>query len=62
MITIHHFHRLVFNVKRLIAKAPGGSNKIASYAQRCIFSEKNIILLKMICTRVSSAWVLILQI
>ena len=26
------FHRLVFNVKRLIAKAPGGSNKIASYA------------------------------
>tara|TARA_R110000868_G_scaffold204757_1_gene452910 strand:+ start:331 stop:930 length:600 start_codon:yes stop_codon:yes gene_type:complete len=26
------FHRLVFNVKRLIAKAPGGSTKIASYA------------------------------
>jgi hypothetical protein len=26
------FHRLVFNVKRLIAKAPGGSSKIASYA------------------------------
>lgn len=26
------FHRLVFNIKRLIAKAPGGSSKIASYA------------------------------
>lgn len=26
------FHRLVFNVKRLMAKAPGGSSKIASYA------------------------------
>jgi len=26
------FHRLVFNIKRLINKAPGGSSKIASYA------------------------------
>ena len=26
------FHRLVFNIKKLIAKAPGGSTKIASYA------------------------------
>tara|TARA_R110000822_G_scaffold101565_3_gene227781 strand:- start:17760 stop:18359 length:600 start_codon:yes stop_codon:yes gene_type:complete len=26
------FHRLVFNIKRLIAKAPGGGTKIASYA------------------------------
>jgi hypothetical protein len=26
------FHRLVFNVKRLMAKAPGGSSRIASYA------------------------------
>lgn len=26
------FHRLVFNIKRLIEKIPGGSNKIASYA------------------------------
>jgi len=26
------FHRLVFNIKKLIAKAPGGSSKIASYA------------------------------
>ena len=25
------FHRLVFNVKRLINKAPGGKTKIASY-------------------------------
>ena len=26
------FHRLVFNVKRLMAKAPGGSSRVASYA------------------------------
>ena len=26
------FHRLVFNIKRLLAKAPGGSSKLASYA------------------------------
>lgn len=26
------FHRLVFNVKRLMAKAPGGSSRLASYA------------------------------
>lgn len=30
------FHRLVFNVKRLMAKAPGGSSSIASYAARLI--------------------------
>lgn len=26
------FHRLVYNVKRLMAKAPGGSSRLASYA------------------------------
>ena len=26
------FHRLVFNVKRLLQKAPGGSSRLASYA------------------------------
>ena len=26
------FHRLVFNIKRLLAKAPGGSSTLASYA------------------------------
>ena len=26
------FHRLVFNIKKLINKAPGGKSKIASYA------------------------------
>jgi hypothetical protein len=26
------FHRLVFNLKKLLAKAPGGSSKLASYA------------------------------
>ena len=28
----NYFHRLVFNIKKLIAKVPGGSSKIASYA------------------------------
>jgi len=26
------FHRLVFNIKKLLAKAPGGSSRLASYA------------------------------
>ncbi len=26
------FHRLVFNIKRLLSKAPGGGSKLASYA------------------------------
>lgn len=26
------FHKLVFNIKKVIAKAPGGSSKLASYA------------------------------
>jgi len=26
------FHKLVFNIKRLLAKAPGGSSRLASYA------------------------------
>lgn len=26
------FHRLVFNIKKLLAKAPGGKSKLASYA------------------------------
>lgn len=26
------FHRLVYNIKRLLAKAPGGSSRLASYA------------------------------
>lgn len=26
------FHRLVFNIKRLLAKAPGGSSRLATYA------------------------------
>ena len=26
------FHRLVFNVKRLMAKVPGGGSRLASYA------------------------------
>lgn len=43
------FHKLVFNIKKLIAKAPGGSSKIASYVSALYLlketysiSEKNI--------------------
>lgn len=35
------FHRLVFNVKRLMAKAPGGSNTIASYAAGLYLIKEN---------------------
>lgn len=35
------FHRLVFNVKRLIAKAPGGSSKTASYAAALYLIREN---------------------
>jgi len=43
------FHRLVFNIKRLMAKVPGGSSKLASYAAALFLikeqhnlSDKNI--------------------
>lgn len=43
------FHKLVFNIKKLIAKAPGGSSKIASYVSALYLlketfsiSDKNI--------------------
>ena len=43
------FHRLVFNIKKLLAKAPGGSSKIASYAaalfllkEKYNMSDKNL--------------------
>lgn len=43
------FHRLVFNIKKLLAKAPGGSSKLASYAaalfllkEKYNLSEKNL--------------------
>ena len=43
------FHRLVFNVKKLINKVPGGKSKIASYAaalllikEKCDISDKNL--------------------
>lgn len=35
------FHRLVFNVKRLIAKAPGGSSRLASYAAALFLIKEN---------------------
>ena len=35
------FHRLVFNVKRLMAKAPGGSSRIASYAAALYLIKEN---------------------
>lgn len=43
------FHRLVFNIKKLLAKAPGGSSRIASYAaalylikEKYELSDKNL--------------------
>ena len=43
------FHRIVFNIKKLIAKAPGGSTRIASYAsalylikEKYNISDKNL--------------------
>ena len=35
------FHRLVFNVKKLINKAPGGQSKIASYAAALFLIKEN---------------------
>jgi hypothetical protein len=35
------FHRLVFNVKRLLAKAPGGSSRLASYASALFLIKEN---------------------
>jgi len=35
------FHRLVFNVKRLLQKAPGGGSKLASYAAALFLIKEN---------------------
>jgi len=35
------FHRLVFNVKRLMSQAPGGSSRIASYAAALFLIKEN---------------------
>lgn len=35
------FHRLVFNVKRLMAKAPGGGSRLASYAAALFLIKEN---------------------
>ena len=36
------FHRLVFNIKKLLAKAPGGKSSVASYAAALyLIKEKN---------------------
>lgn len=36
------FHKLVFNVKKLMAKAPGGSSKIASYAAALFLIKEHL--------------------
>jgi len=36
------FHRLVFNIKKLIAKVPGGSSKIASYASALYLIKEHL--------------------
>lgn len=35
------FHRLVFNVKRLLSAAPGGSSRLASYAAALFLIKEN---------------------
>lgn len=35
------FHRLVFNIKRLMEKAPGGSSRLASYAAALFLIKEN---------------------
>jgi hypothetical protein len=35
------FHRLVFNVKRLMSKVPGGSSRLASYAAALFLIKEN---------------------
>ena len=35
------FHRLVFNIKRLMAKAPGGGSRLASYAAALFLIKEN---------------------
>lgn len=37
------FHRLVFNVKRIMAKVPGGSSSLASYAAALYLIKENYI-------------------
>lgn len=36
------FHRLVFNVKKILAKIPGGSSSIASYAAALYLIKENL--------------------
>lgn len=35
------FHRLVFNIKRLMSQAPGGSSRLASYAAALFLIKEN---------------------
>ena len=36
------FHRLVFNIKKLLAKVPGGSSKLASYASALYLIKEHL--------------------
>ena len=38
----NYFHRLVFNIKKLINKVPGGSSKIASYASALFLIKEKL--------------------
>ena len=38
------FHRLVFNLKKLLAKVPGGSSKLASYASALFLIKETLTL------------------
>jgi hypothetical protein len=38
----NYFHRLVFNLKKLLAKVPGGSSKFASYASALFLIKETL--------------------
>ncbi len=57
MAAYNSFHKLVFNIKKLMAKAPGGSSRIASYAAALYLLKENFNMseksLKQICEKIN---------
>ena len=55
MAAYNSFHKLVFNIKKLMAKAPGGSSRLASYAAALYLLKENFNMtdksLKQICEK-----------
>lgn len=46
------FHRLVFNIKRLMAKVPGGKSSLASYAAALYLIKENLNLTEKSLTKI----------